>query len=264
MARIRPVSHDEEISLVDHLDELRWRIIASLIALGVAFLVCFWKSDLILDIAAAPLPAADQQLIVLAPAEAFLTTVTVSLYAALIIAAPFISYQLFAFVIPALSPRERKAVVPVLVTIPLLFVAGVFFAYFIVLPAAVDFLLNFNSAQFQTELRARDYYSFFAMVMIAGGAVFQIPVVILALVRLGIVSVEQLRRNRRYAYLAIAVLAAALPGVDPVTMLIEMVPLLGLYELSILLARAIGSPKARSDGGGEVLEPEGLEPKTQE
>ena len=259
MARIRPVRHDEEISLVDHLDELRWRIIASLVALGVAFLLCFWQSTLILDFAAAPLPAADRTLIVLAPAEAFMTTVTVSLYAALILVSPFISYQLFAFVIPALSPREKRAVIPVLVTIPLLFIAGVVFAYFIVLPAAIDFLLSFNSEQFRTDLRARDYYSFFAMVLLAGGVVFQIPVVILALVRLGIVSVAQLRHNRRYAYLLIAVLAAALPGVDPVTMLIEMVPLLLLYELSILLARAIGAPKQV-----KAPEPEALEPKTQE
>ena len=256
MARIRPVGHDEEISLVDHLDELRWRIIASLIALVVAFVLCFWQSDLILDVAADPLPLADRTLIVLAPAEAFMTTVTVSLYAAIILASPFISYQLFAFVIPAFSPRERRAVIPVLVTIPLLFVIGVVFAYLIVLPAAVDFLLSFNSAQFQTELRARDYYSFFSMVLIAGGVVFQLPVVILALVRLGIVTVDQLRHNRRYAYLLIAVIAAALPGVDPITMLIEMVPLLALYELSILLARALGRPRRRSAAVGDGLEPE--------
>ncbi len=256
MARIRPVGHDEEISLVDHLDELRWRIIASLIVLVVAFGLCFWQSSLILDLAAEPLPVADRALIVLAPAEAFMTTVTVSLYAAIILSAPFIAYQLFAFVIPAFSPRERRAVIPVLVTIPLLFVIGVVFAYLVVLPAAVDFLLSFNSEQFQTELRAREYYSFFSMVLIAGGVVFQLPVVVLALVRLGIVSVDQLRQNRRYAYLLIAVIAAALPGVDPITMLIEMVPLLALYELSILLARALGRPRSRSTQVGEALEPE--------
>ena len=245
--------------MVDHLDELRWRIIASLVALGVAFVLCFWQSDLSLDLAANPLPIPDRALIVLAPAEAFMTTVTVALYAALILVSPFISYQLFAFVIPAFSPAEKRAVIPILVTIPLLFIAGVVFAYFIVLPAAIDFLLNFNSAQFQTELRARDYYSFFAMVLLAGGVVFQVPVVVLALVRLGIVSVEQLRHNRRYAYLGIAVLAAALPGVDPITMLIEMVPLLLLYELSILLARGMGAP-----GRKRKPESEALEPKTQE
>ncbi len=254
MARLKPVRHDEHLSLVDHLDELRWRIILSLVALVVAFGLCFWQSALILDIAADPLPISDRQLVVLAPAEAFMTTVTVSLYAAMILAAPFVSYQLFAYLLPAFSPRERRTIIPLLLTIPLLFLAGVVFSYFIVIPAAVDFLLSFNSDQFTTELRAREYYSFFAMALLAGGIVFQIPIVVLALVKLQIVTVEQLRHNRRYAYLLIAVIAAALPGVDPITMLIEMVPLLLLYELSILLARALGAAKP----------PEALEPNVQE
>jgi sec-independent protein translocase protein TatC len=113
------------------------------------------------------------------------------------------------------------------------------------MPAAVKFLLNFNNDQFNVQVRARDYYSFFSTTMLAGGVIFQLPLAILAVVRLGIVSVAQLRSNRRYAYLAIAIVAAALPGVDPVSMLLEMVPLLVLYELSILLARAFGKPAAR-------------------
>ncbi|MCO5314560.1 MAG: twin-arginine translocase subunit TatC [Solirubrobacterales bacterium] len=243
MGKLKPVQHDDQLSLVDHLDELRTRLIWSLGALVIAFAVCFWQSSRILDIAAAPLPAAYQALIVLAPTEAFMTTLTVSVYAAIIVASPFITYQLFAYILPAFSQRERRAILPVLITIPALFVAGVVFAYFVVLPAAINFLLSFNSAQFEVQLRAREYYSFFSMTVLAGGIVFQLPVVLLALVRLRIVSVEQLRHNRRYAWLAIAVIAAALPGVDPISMLIEMVPLLILYELSILLARGIGQPK---------------------
>ena len=250
LARLKPIRHDEEVSLVDHLDELRSRIIYSLIALALAFGLCFWQSSLVLDIAAAPLPEADRQLIVLAPAEAFMTTVTVCLYAAIIVAAPFISFQIFAYVLPAFSPRERRAIMPLVIAIPALFIAGVVFSYFVVMPAAVDFLLSFNSDQFSTELRAREYYSFFATTMIAGGIVFQVPVIVLALVRLRIVTIAQLRKNRRYAYLGIAVIAAALPGVDPITMLIEMVPLLLLYELSILLARGFGAA-----GAGESIEP---------
>lgn len=250
MAKLKPIRHDDEVSLVDHLDELRSRIIYSLIALTVAFGLCFWQSSVVLDIAAAPLPEAEQQLIVLAPAEAFMTTVTVCLYAAIVLAAPFISYQIFAYVLPAFSPRERRVIMPLVIAIPALFIAGVVFAYFVVMPAAVDFLLSFNSDQFSTELRAREYYSFFATTMIAGGIVFQVPVIVLALVRLRIVTIDQLRKNRRYAYLGIAVVAAALPGVDPITMLIEMVPLLMLYELSILLARGFGAT-----GAGESIEP---------
>ncbi len=243
MAKLKPVKHDEQLSLVDHLDELRSRIIFTLISVGVIFAVCFWQSDRILDIAAAPLPEANQALIVLAPTEAFMTTVTVCAYAAIIVSAPLISYQLFAYILPAFSPRERKAILPLLITIPALFIAGVVFAYFIVLPAAINFLLSFNGEQFNTELRAREYYSFFSTTLLAGGIVFQLPIIILALVKLRIVTVKQLRSNRRYAYLIIAVVAAALPGVDPLSMLIEMVPLLLLYELSIFLARGIGVKK---------------------
>ncbi|MDQ2699903.1 MAG: twin-arginine translocase subunit TatC [Actinomycetota bacterium] len=243
MAKLKPVRHDEQLSLVDHLDELRSRLLLSLGALALTFGICFWQSDFILDLASAPLPEAHRALIVLAPTEAFMTTITVCAYAAIIIAAPFISYQLFAYILPAFSPRERKAILPLLITIPGLFLAGVIFAYLIVLPAAISFLLSFNDAQFETQLRAREYYSFFSMTLLAGGVVFQLPVIILALVRLRIVTVDQLRKNRRYAWLAIAVVAAALPGVDPISMLIEMVPLLVLYELSIVLARGIGRPK---------------------
>lgn len=244
MAKLKPVSHDDQLSLVDHLDELRSRLIWCLIALVLAFAVCFWQSDFLLDLAADPLPPADRALIVLAPTEAFMTTITVCVYAAIIVAAPFISYQLFAYVLPAFSPRERKAIMPLLIAIPGLFLAGVIFAYLVVLPAAVNFLLSFNDAQFETQLRAREYYSFFSMTLLAGGVVFQLPIIILALVRLRIVTVRQLRKNRRYAWLIIAIVAAALPGVDPISMLIEMVPLLILYELSIVLARGIGQPKA--------------------
>ena len=115
------------------------------------------------------------------------------------------------------------------------------------MPAAVKFLLNFNDNQFNVQVRARDYYSFFSMTMLAGGMIFQLPLLILAVTKLGIVSIKQLTSNRRYAYLIIAIVAAALPGVDPVSMLIEMVPLLVLFELSILLARIFVKP---SESGG--------------
>lgn len=247
MAKLKPVRHDEQLSLVDHLDELRSRLIYSLIFVTVAFGICFWQSDFILDLAANPLPEKHQALITLAPTEAFMVTITVCAYAAIIVSAPFISYQIFAYVLPAFSPRERKAIMPLLITIPLLFLCGVVFAYFIVLPAAIKFLLSFNEEAFAIQLRAREYYSFFSMTLLAGGVVFQVPIVVLAMVRLRIVTVQQLRSHRKYAWLIIAILAAALPGVDPISMLIEMVPLLLLYELSILLARGIGNPKQSAE-----------------
>ena len=255
MARVRAVSHEDRLTLVEHLDELRTRIVVSLVVFGVAVGLCFWQNHLLLEIATNPLPGDHDELLTFGVTEPFTTTLTVSTYGALILSMPIWIYQLYAYVLPAFSRSERRVLMPLLVAAPLLFLVGVVFAYFVVMPAAVGFLLDFNENQFNTQLRARDYLSFFSMTMIAGGVVFEMPLAILAVTRLGIVKVEQLRSNRRYAYLVIAVVAAALPGIDPVSMLIEMVPLLVLYELSILLARAFGTPAVAGTMG---------EPSTQE
>jgi sec-independent protein translocase protein TatC len=244
MARVRAVSHEDRLTLVEHLDELRTRIIVCLVVFGVALGLCFWQNNLLLEIASRPLPSGHEKLITFGVAEPFTTTLTVSTYAALILSMPIWLYQLYAYVLPAFSRSEKRVIMPILLFAPVLFLVGVAFAYFVVMPAAVKFLLNFNDTQFNVQVRARDYYSFFSTTMLAGGVIFELPLAILAATRLGIVSVEQLRKNRRYAYLLISIIAAALPGVDPVSMLIEMVPLLVLYELSILLARAFGKPAA--------------------
>jgi sec-independent protein translocase protein TatC len=241
MARkVRPVHHDDRLSLVEHLDELRTRIILSLVAFGVALGLCFWQNHLILRIVNDPLNG--RKPLTLGVAEPFLTTFTVSAYAAILISLPVILYQLYAFILPAFTPGERRVALPLLMMVPFLFIGGVVFGYYVVLPAALKFLLHFNTDQFRVEIRARDYYGFVSMTLIACGLLFQIPVGILGLNRLGIVTPRQLRKNRRYAILVIAVLAMLLPGVDPVTMLIEMVPMIVLYELSILLAVAFGRP----------------------
>jgi sec-independent protein translocase protein TatC len=244
MARMRPVAHEDRLTLVEHLDELRTRIVVCLVVFGVALALCFWQNHLLLEIASRPLPSDHEKLLTFGVAEAFTTTLTVATYGALILSLPILIYQVYAYVLPAFSRRERQAVLPILLLAPALFLAGVAFSYFVVMPAAVKFLLNFNDTQFNVQVRARDYYSFFSTTMLAGGLVFELPLGILAATRLGIVRVDQLRANRRYAYLIIAVIAAALPGVDPISRLIEMVPLLLLFELSILIARAFGTPKA--------------------
>jgi len=243
MARsVRAVSHEDRLTLVEHLDELRTRLLVCLAALGVALALCFWQNHLLLEIAQGPLPSDHDQLITFGVTEPFTTTLTVSAYGALVLSLPVVLWQLYAYVLPAFSQSERRVILPILLLFPFLFVAGIAFAYFVVMPAAVNFLLNFNDGQFNIQVRARDYYSFFSMTELACGLIFQLPLAIIAVTRLGIVRVEQLTQNRRYAYLVIAIVAAALPGVDPVTMLIEMVPLLVLYELSILLARVLGRP----------------------
>jgi len=235
------------MSLVDHLDELRARLVTCLAVFGVALALCFWQNHLLLEIANAPLPKGHEQLLTLGITEPFSTTLTVSAYAAIILALPFVLYELYAFLLPAFSKQQKGMILPLLAMIPVLFIAGVAFGYFLVLPAAAKFLLNFNDSQFNVQVQAKQYYSFFAMTVLACGIVFQVPVGILAVTRLGIVRVEQLTKNRRYAYLVCAVVAAALPGVDPVSMLLEMAPLVVLYEISIVLAKVFGTPAERVD-----------------
>ena len=244
MARLKGVRHEDRLTLVEHLDELRGRLIVSLAVFGVALALCFWQNHLLLDIAKGPLPSDHDRLLTFGVTEPFMTTFTVAAYGAIILSLPIILFQLYAFVLPAFSEHERKVMTPLLLMVPLLFIAGVVFAYFVVMPTATKFLLNFNNDQFNVQVRARDYYSFFSTTLLAVGIIFQVPVGILAVTRLGIITPNQLSRNRRYAYLIIAVIAAALPGVDPVTMLIEMLPLVVLYELSIVLARLFGRPES--------------------
>ena len=239
--RIRPIAHDDRLSIVEHLDELRTRLLICGLAFGAAWALTAWQNHLVLRIVNHPLPHGIQP-ITLGPAEAFYTTLTNSAYAALIIALPVILYQVYAFLLPAFSPSERRVALPLLLLVPVLFITGVVFCYFVVLTPAMKFLLSFNADEFNTQVRARDYYSFVTMLMLAMGLGFQIPVAILAACKLRITTPEKLRKNRRYAIVVIAVLAALLPTIDPLSLILEMIPLILLYELSIWLASALGRP----------------------
>src|SRR5215207_6958794 len=205
------------MTLVEHLDELRNRIIVSAVVLVVACGLCFWQNHLLLEIANKPLPANlnGQELkpITFGVAEPFMSTLKVSIYAGILIALPVLLYQLYAF----------------LILVPVLFIAGVVFSYFVVAPAAAKFLLNFNETQFNIQVRASDYYGFLLTTLLAMGLVFQIPMGVVALTRLGIVTPKQIGQNRRYAYLILVIIAMLLPGTDPVTMLIEATPLVLLF-----------------------------------
>lgn len=336
MPAIRPVGHEERLSLVEHLDELRTRIILSLIAFVVAFSVCYWQNDRVLDIVNKPLdkahrvdchggkkaddalersgcfdealgrylksagPAladsartlsqlaqdggADQrtraqaaaaaqtlrasavqaqaaakltpkastgrQPVTLGVTEPFLTTITVSAYAALLIALPFILWQLYAFVLPAFSPEEKRTALPLMALVPFLFIAGVVFGYFLALPRAVQFLQNYNDGAFDILVQAKDYYRFSTLLLGAMGVLFQIPVGVLAIVRLRILTVKQLRAYRGYALILFAVVAAVVtPTPDPFTMLIAMAPLVVLYEISLILARIFQPPEGEARFG---------------
>jgi len=255
LARLKPADFDDRLTLVEHLDELRTRIIVCGFVLVIAIGLCFWQNAELLEIANQPLPSGLEP-ITLSPTEPFFTTVKLSVYGGILIALPILLYQAYAFLLPAFSPREKRVVLPLLLMVPVLFIGGAVFAYYVVMPAALEFLLQFNADEFDIEVRASEYYGFFVLTLIAVGILFQIPVGTLAVTRLGIVSPEQLGANRRYAVLAIAVAAMLLPGTDPVTMLISMAPLYALFELSLLLARAFGRTSEEASSGTDVSEPD--------
>ena len=319
-AALRPVGYDERLSLVEHLDELRTRLIICVAAFLVCFGVAFWQNDTLLDIMNRPLEktafkagsqdpfersanfqqrqkalylqeaalfralAADDNLsassrdmlrkaqrtaaataaatpeltakrpVTLGVGEPFTATFKVAAWAALLLAFPLLLYQGYAFILPAFSPREREVALPLLLGVPFLFAAGVAFAYYMVLPPAISFLQNFNDDSYDILLQAKDFYSFEIMVLIAMGALFQIPVGILAATRMGVITPQQLRAGRRYAIVIIVIIAALLPGQDPVTMLILAAPLLVLYEGSILFASLLDRRASRARAREEAEE----------
>ena len=175
--------------------------------------------------------------------EPFTTTLTVTLIFALILSLPVLLHQLYAFLTPAIDPRSRKRMAPLGAAVPVLFVTGVAFGYFVVLPAALHFFQNFNSGQFNVLVQASQYYKFSATTLLAMGLLFEVPVAILAATGAGVITPGQLRKNRRYAVGVCALVAAVLPG-DAITMLLETLPLYGLFELSVLIA-SIGERRTR-------------------
>jgi sec-independent protein translocase protein TatC len=178
--------------------------------------------------------------------EPFTATVMVCFYFALLASLPMILFQLYSYILPAFSPHERNVVMPVLLTVPFLFVAGLIFAFKIVLPAAVHFLQGFNASSFNQLVQAQSYYSFAALLMLAMGVIFQVPLFVVALSRAGIVTTRQLRHNRRYAIVLAALVAALLPG-DAITMILETLPIIVLYEVGIWVSVALDRRDARRE-----------------
>lgn len=230
----RRLGYGDRVTLVEHLDELRGRLIVSLAALAVAFGVAYGFRAQILDALNKPL---DGRLpTTLGVAEPFMTSFMVSMYAALVVALPIIVWQIWLFLAPAFEQKDQKMMARLGVFGTLLFLAGVFFSYYVVLPAATPFLLGFDSAQYIIQVRARDYYSYVGLTSLAIGILFQLPILLLGLVRLGIISSQRLRRSRRIGIVICFAVAVALPGVDPITTALEAIPLLVLFEGSIWLA----------------------------
>jgi sec-independent protein translocase protein TatC len=231
----RRLRHGEEASLVEHLDELRARMIVALVAIIAAFAVSFAFHEQIIEWLTEPLPD-DKNLVTFGVTEPFTTSIKVSLYAAFALALPVVLYQAWSFLAPAMEEHTQRVVSVFVVIATLLFAAGVAFGYFVVLDQALAFLTNYDEELYDIQIRASYYYSFVSLSLVALGLMFEMPVFILALVRLGVLTSARLRRNRRIGIFLMVLVAVLLPTVDPVSLAFEVVPLLLLFELSIWLA----------------------------
>jgi len=232
----RRLGHTEEATLVEHLDELRSRIIVCLLAVSVAFIVAYVFHAHLIHWLEQALPEKHRHLLTLGVAEPFLTSIWVSIWAGFLIALPVVLWQLWSFLAPAFEAHTQRLVAYFVLLSTLLLAFGLTFGYFVALPAAVHFLTNYDNNLFNVQIRARDYITFSMTVLLAVALVFELPIFVLALVRLGVLTTQQLRSNRRLGYFIVAVVGVLLPGIDPVTTAVETIPLWILYESSIWLS----------------------------
>ncbi len=253
-----------EMPFLDHLEELRWRLIWSLLALTVAFVVGFVIVDafnvlgLLMRPIAPHLP--NGRLYFTSPIEPFMLTMKLAFFTGLVLASPVIVWQLWRFLSPALYARERRVVLPVAIAAALLFVAGVLLAYLLVLPTAIRVLLGFQSQSLQPIVTAKEYFGFAMQVVIAFGAIFEIPLVLLMLVYLHVISATFLARNRRFAIAGNAFLAMLLSPPDLVSMTLMMIPVQLLFEITVIIARVMERRRAKrqpSDAPSDEVVPAG-------
>jgi sec-independent protein translocase protein TatC len=238
-----------EMPFLDHLEELRWRLIWSLLALTIGFVVGFVIVDafdvlgLLMRPIAPHLP--NGRLYFTSPIEPFMLTLKLAFYSGLVLASPVIVWQVWRFLSPALYARERKVVLPVAIAAAVLFFAGVMLAYLLVLPTAIRVLLGFQSQSLQPIVTAKEYFGFAMQVVIAFGAIFEIPLVLLMLVYLNVISASFLSRNRRFAIAGNAFLSMLLSPPDLVSMTLMMIPVQLLFELTVVIARVMERRRAK-------------------
>lgn len=231
----RRLDHGEEATLVEHLDELRSRLIISLAALGLAFAVIYPFHSHLVEWLKRPLPPG-KELVTLGVTEPFFISFKVSFYAAIAVALPILLYQLWSFLAPAVA-EDTQRVVSIFVGIATtLFAAGVAFGYAIVLPRALKFLTEYDDELYDVQIRASYYYGFVTVALLGMALVFELPIFVLALVRLRILTSDKLRRNRKMGIFLVVLVAALLPTVDPVSLAFEAIPMLILFEASIWLS----------------------------
>ena len=254
MARLpRRLGHAEEATLGEHIDELRSRVIVMLGALVAATVFAFVFRDHILNWLNRPLPANHDKVVTLGVAEPFTITITICIYAGFVLALPIILWQLWLFMAPAFDPTAERKVLGLTVFAVALAAGGVAFGYWVLLPRAIHFLTNYDNTHFQHLIQAKPYYNFVVTVLVGIVLVFQTPLIVLALVYLGVLSSRTLRKQRRVGYLVTAAIALALPGPDPVTTFLELLPMWGLFEGSIWLAVLFERRQARAAPASATL-----------
>ncbi|OGP91797.1 MAG: twin arginine-targeting protein translocase TatC [Deltaproteobacteria bacterium RBG_16_48_10] len=251
---------EKKLPLTSHLQELRKRLILSFIAIGVGFGLCYAFADSIFNILAAPLSdilkTKGGSLIFISVAEAFFTYMKVAFIASVILTSPFILYQIWAFVAPGLYQKEKKYVIPFVAGGSLFFALGVLFGYFVAIPVGFRFLLGYATDFIKPMPSMKEYLSFTIKFLLAFGLVFEFPVVLVLLAKIGIIDAKMLARQRKYAILLIFVFAAVMTPPDIISQVLMALPLMGLYELSILLSKIFGKKSAPvlSEGAGNRTE----------
>ncbi len=247
------MDNEDKQPFLEHLEELRKRLISSFIAVGVGFAIAYFFKELLFDVLVLPIQPAlskDGHLIFTSPTEMFITQIKVALIGGVLISLPYIFYQIWMFVAPGLYQKEKKVVTPLILSSTLLFVAGAAFAYAAVLPIAFKFLLGFGregadgGVSIEALISVREGFAFSIKMLFAFGVAFQLPIVIFFLSKMGVVTPEFLRKKRAYAILLAFVAGAILTPPDIFSQCLLALPLMLLYEASILVARLVGKPKA--------------------
>lgn len=239
---------EEKMPLTSHLEELRKRLIRILIAVGVGFIVSYYAREHLYYVITRPLvsvlPAGSHMIFTGLP-EAFFVYMKICLFASLFLTSPFTFYQIWKFVAPGLYPHERRYVIPFVLSSTFLFLSGIAFGYFIVLPPAFSFFVSFSTDFLKPMISFREYLSFSLKLLLAFGLSFELPVLVYFLTKIGVVSSRLLRKQRRYAILLIFILSAILtPSPDAFTQILMALPLMVLYELGIFLAKFAEKKKA--------------------
>jgi len=243
--RVRRLPRGEEATLDEHVEELRQRVFVAIGAIAAGTVAAYVVHGRILDVLSRPLPPAHRHLVTFGVAEPLSVSLTVSLYAGLVLASPVILWQMWSFFLPALDVGSERRILGFAVFGTALAAAGISFGYDIVLPRALGWLTNYDTGNFHVLIQASPYFSFVTSVLVGVAAVFELPLVVLAVVSLGILTSSTLRRNRRLGYVIVAAVALALPGPDPVTTMLELLPMWALFEGSIWLAVLAERRKAR-------------------